>query len=122
MDDRRAELLDDVAVKIARMATAATPPMSEAEARRFGQRVADMLAEDWGGSSVYIPKDLARRFRRRDASIYAEYTGANIDDLARKYGLTPQRIYAIIKAERRRRASRQLSLIPDFMGRHATIS
>lgn len=104
------ELLDDVADKVARMAQAATPPMSEAEARDFGRRVADMLAEDWGGCSVYVPKDLARRFRRRDTSILRNFTGANIEELARRYGLTPQRIYAIIKAERRRRANRQCLL------------
>lgn len=104
------ELLNDVADKVARMAQAATPPMNEAEAKNFGRRVADMLAEDWGGSSVYVPKDLARRFRRRDTSILQSFTGSNIEELARRYGLTPQRIYAIIKAERRRRAGRQCLL------------
>ena len=67
-----------------------------------------MLAEDWGGSSIYIPKNLAARFRKRDTTLYREFTGNNIAELAQKYGLTQQRVYAILKAERARRGSGQL--------------
>ena len=72
------------------------------------RRVADMLPEDWGGSSVYIPKNLAARLRKRDATLYREFTGNNVAELAQKYGLTQQRVYAILKAERTRRGSGQL--------------
>ena len=85
MAERYAELLDDVAAKVARMARCGLPPMEEEAARDFGRRVADMLAEDWGGSSVYIPKNLASRFRRRDALLYREFTGHNVQELAQKY-------------------------------------
>ena len=115
MAERYAELLDDVAAKVARMARCGLPPMEEEAARDFGRRVADMLAEDWGGSSVYIPKNLASRFRRRDALLYREFTGQNVQELAQKYGLTQQRVYAIIKAERTRRAHAQRSL-PGLSG------
>ena len=97
-----AELLDGVAARVAGMARSGLPAVNDEEAREFGRRVADMLAEDWGGSSVYIPKNLAARFRKRDA------TGNNIAELAQKYGLTQQRVYAILKAERARRGSGQL--------------
>lgn len=115
MAERYAELLDDVAAKVARMARCRLPPMDEAQARDFGRRVADMLAEDWGGSNIYIPKNLASRFRRRDARLYREFTGDNIQELAHRYGLTQQRVYAIIKAERTRRSHAQLSL-PGLSG------
>ncbi len=106
MADRYAELLDDVASKVASMARC-LPAISDTDAGDFGRRVADMLAEDWGGSSIYIPKNLASRFRNRDARLYLEYNGNNISELARKYGITQQRVYAIIKAERARRTRRQ---------------
>lgn len=115
MTERYAELLDDVAAKVATMARCGVPPMEEEAARDFGRRVADMLAEDWGGSNIYIPKNLASRFRRRDALLYREFTGQNVQELAQKYGLTQQRVYAIIKAERTRRAHAQLSL-PGLSG------
>ena len=107
MAEMYAELLDGVAVRVAGMARSGLPAVGEEEAREFGRRVADMLAEDWGGSSVYIPKNLAR-FRKRDAKLYREFTGNNIAELAQKYGLTQQRVYAILKAERARRGSGQL--------------
>ena len=110
MAERYSELLDDVAAKVASMARHGLPAVSDADAGEFGRRVADMLAEDWGGSSVYIPKNLASRFRRRDACLYREYTGDNINDLARRYGITPQRVYAVIKAERARRTRCQMAL------------
>lgn len=94
-----AELLDDVASKVANMARC-VPAVEETEARELGRRVADMLAEDWGGSNIYIPKNLASRFRRRDAELYRGFTGHNVQELAQKYGLTQQRVYSIIKAER----------------------
>lgn len=109
MAERYAELLDDVAARVADMARFTHPPMEAEAARTFGRRVADMLADEWGGSSVYIPKNLASRFRRRDAELYRAFTGHNIEELARKYGLTQQRVYSIIKAERARRARSQLT-------------
>ena len=112
--ERYAELLDDIAAKVARMARG-LPPMNEPQAHDFGRRVADMLAEDWGGSNIYIPKNLASRFRRRDAELYRGFTGHNVQELAQKYGLTQQRVYSIIKAERARRARSQLSL-PGLSG------
>ena len=87
-----AELLDGVAARVADMARSGLPAVSEEEACEFGRRVADMLAEDWGGSSVYIPKNLAARFRKRDATLYREFTGNNIAELAQKYGTTPSRL------------------------------
>lgn len=69
-----AELLDDVASKVANMARC-VPAVEETEARELGRRVADMLAEDWGGSNIYIPKNLASRFRRRDAELYRALPG-----------------------------------------------
>lgn len=110
MAERYAELLDDVAAKVAGMARCGCPLMTEADAKDFGRRVADMLAEDWGGSSVYIPKNLASRFRHRDSQLYREFNGRNVVELAARYGLTQQRVYAILKAERARRGSGQLSL------------
>lgn len=115
MAERYAELLDDVAAKVADMARCAHPPMEAEAARAFGRRVADMLADEWGGTNIYIPKNLASRFRRRDEELYRAFTGDNVLELAQRYGLTQQRVYAIIKAERTRRAHMQLSL-PGLTG------
>lgn len=75
MAEMYAELLDGVAARVAGMARSGLPAVNDEEAREFGRRVADMLAEDWGGSSIYIPKNLAARFRKRDATLYRDSPG-----------------------------------------------
>ncbi len=107
--DRHLELLEDVQAKVAAMAMAEF----SADERRgsfFGRRVADMLADEWGGQSIYMPKDVARRCLKRNIRLFDEFNGSNVAELARKYGLSEQRVYAVIKAERARRRSRQLTL------------
>lgn len=115
----RTEMLDDIAAKVSAMFLS-TPPVGranpkemEALAAEFGRRVADMLTDDWGGTSVYIPKDKVRRLRKRNARIYAEFTGFNVAELARKYGISEQRVYILIKEERRRRRTGQ-QLLPGL--------
>lgn len=109
------EMLDDIAAKVSAMFLAMPPavPSTRQEAQtvaaEFGRRVADMLAEDWGGTSVYIPKDELRRLRKRNSRIYNEFNGGNVADIARKYGISEQRVYVVLKEERqRRRTSQQL--------------
>ncbi len=104
------ELLADVATKVADMYDAALADPSPPSGAAFGERVANMLAEDWGGINIYIPKGKNRRLRQRNAQLWAEFTGDNISELARKFGLSEQRAYAIIAEERARRRLRQGTL------------
>lgn len=106
--DRSSELLTDVAHKVAEMARATPPGVAPDD---FGRRVAAMLADDWGGLSVYIPKDKVRYVLQRNAEILARFTGDNIPDLARQYGISEQRVYVILKSERERRKARRGSLL-----------
>lgn len=106
--ERSSELLDDVARKVAEMARVNPPRMAPDD---FGQRVAAMLADDWGGLSVYIPKHRVRHIVRRNRELFDAFTGKNVPDLALEYGISEQRVYAILKAERERRKPRQGSLL-----------
>ena len=54
MAEMYAELLDGVAARVAGMARSGLPAVNDEEAREFGRRVADMLAEDWGLSLIHI--------------------------------------------------------------------
>lgn len=102
--EHSSELLNDIARKVAEMARA-TPPDTCPDV--FGLRVAAMLADDWGGLSVYIPKSQSWRSRRRNKELYAAFTGDNITELARLYGLSEQHVYKLLKDERERRRVRQ---------------
>lgn len=64
------------------------------------------LIEQWGGQNIYFPRGhqtfLARRYRQ----IYQEFNGMNTPDLARKYGVSRQRVYQIIKSVRSKAAEK----------------
>ena len=73
----------------------------------LGKRVATQIAFQCGGSKVYFPFDKARR----DARIYDDFTGDNIQELRTKYHLSEQTVYQIIREERARRKHKQ-SVLP----------
>jgi Mor family transcriptional regulator len=105
-----AELLEDVADHLADLAVRALG-IPEAEARVFAQDAAAHLADLWGGQTVYVPKNQVAIIGKRNAEIYAAFTGDNISDLVTEYNLSRQAIYMIIAAERKRREPKQASLL-----------
>ena len=111
------ELLSDVAAKVGAMYRAAQEDAVPVEPEIFGQRVADMLADDWGGINVYIPKGKSDRLRRRNAHMWRDFSVKKIPlaDIARKYGLSEQRAYAVLAAERERNRQKQHSLPGMFL-------
>lgn len=100
-----AELLNDIALKIT--AKAQEHGLSVDSARLLGVETAAKLADDWGGQLVYVPKDAAQKIKVRNAQIYREFTGNNVQELAAKYGLGIHAVYRLIEGERRRRAQTQ---------------
>ena len=87
----------------------ANVPAAQIESRAggVGKRVADKLRYTWAGQLAYFPVDRVRR----DALIYDEFAGDNHSELARRYHVSVQTIYKIIKAEKDRRQYKQLSLL-----------
>lgn len=53
-----------------------------------------------GGRQIYIPRGGVLERWIRNAQIYREFTGGNVQDLSRKYRLTEVQIYAILKEQR----------------------
>jgi Mor family transcriptional regulator len=69
-------------------------------ADQAGCAVSEMLARDWGGQLVNIPKDHHYKLAARDVAIYEKFNGTNHDVLAREHGVTVRAIYKIIKRVR----------------------
>lgn len=74
----------------------------------LAEEVADMLGlvldevrQDWGGERPYIAKsgeDVRRQMSARNRAIIREFkNGERVPYLARKYGVSRQRIWTIIK-------------------------
>ena len=83
MEIRRHELLEGVHLHARQ--TLIDMGIDPELADQAGCAISEMLANDWGGQLVNIPKDHHYRVGRRDLIIYEEFTGTNHDVLARKY-------------------------------------
>jgi Mor family transcriptional regulator len=77
-------------------------------AEQAGRVIADRMSANWAGQSIYFPKGLSYRLSLRDRKLFADFNGVNHNDLAKKYGVSIQWVYKIIKAVRTEEiASRQ---------------
>lgn len=59
-----------------------------------------VLAHHFGGRMVYIPRDDKLRLALRDARIWREHNGRNVQELAERHGLTSSQIYGILREQR----------------------
>lgn len=82
--------------------------LDSSSAENVGFAIADRMMRNWGGQSIYFPKGISGRASERDYQIYSECDGRNYAELAKKYNLTLQWIYKIVKpvhAEKQQRRS-----------------
>lgn len=97
--ERGKEILNTVTSIIDQEATKGTPGL--------GKRVADIIADQFGGQQIYLPFDR----ERRDARIFAEYRGDNIHAIASKYRVSTNQVYKIVQRELAKRRQKQ-TLLP----------
>lgn len=85
--------------------------LSNEKAHHFAIAIAQSVAVNWGGLSVYIPRNLASMVNERDVKVWQDFNGRNHTELARKYGLSTQWIYKIVNKMRQLETKRtQVSL------------
>lgn len=94
------ELLSDLSERISTSLVQAG--VSNDLADRLGEEIAMDMATHWGGQLIYFPKGTFVRLSRRDRDIYSQFTGNNHKELSRKFNVSEQHIYRIVKAMRRR--------------------
>ncbi|MDR1710009.1 MAG: DNA-binding protein [Candidatus Accumulibacter sp.] len=93
------ELLTDLAAQCARVLKEIGLVEGEI-ADQAGYEVARAMAEHWGGQNIYFPKALSFKCSRMYLKIYSDFTGNNHMELARRYGMSMQWIYRIVKTMR----------------------
>lgn len=86
--------------------------VSQEAATEASEELAFQIHRRWAGITFAFPTrdDLARS--RLKKHLIAEYTGGNADDLVRKYGVTEDFIYAVLREHRREKSANQPSF--DF--------
>ena len=88
--------------------------MPENDAEIVASKVRLEIHHNWGGQQVYIKKNDAYVLSQRDMKIFNECKGYNHDQLAKKYNLTKQYIYMIVKIVTKAEvAKRQDDLFPE---------
>jgi Mor family transcriptional regulator len=106
------ELLVDLAENVAQGLIELLKVDSEV-AEHAGREIANRMAAHWGGQNIYFPMGLTYKLSQRDHQIFEEFNGQNHSELARKYGVSLQWIYKIVKAVRQEEiAKRQGALFP----------
>lgn len=86
-------------------------------ADQVSREVVQRMATHWGGQNIYFPMGLSVRLSERDHQLFSEFNGANHSDLARKYGVSLQWVYKIVKQVRAEQLrAKQGSLFGDEGG------
>lgn len=90
-----AELVDVLACELVRGGMESD--LAKAQARKL----ALVQAHYMGGRAYYIPTGDHLKAALRDRAIWDEFNGRNIDQLARKHGLSVPQTYAVVAHQRR---------------------
>ena len=61
---------------------------------------------NWGGQNVYFPMGMVWKVSQRDREIFLEFDGRNHHELARKFGVSLQWIYSVVKRVRKEELDR----------------
>lgn len=88
------ELVDVLACELVRGGM--VPDLAKAQARKL----ALVQAHYMGGRAYYIPTGDHLKAALRDRAIWDEFNGRNIDQLARKHGLSVPQTYAVVAEQR----------------------
>lgn len=95
-DERVPELVADMEDQTAACLTRELK-IERRRAAEIAKKVVRHITDNWGGQLIYIPKNLLGHVSERDMKIYQEFNGKNHGQLSKKYNLTEQHIYRIVK-------------------------
>lgn len=100
------ELLVDLAEQCS-LALKESAGLDKDKADQVGREIAERMASHWGGQNIYFPMGLSYKLSQRDRQIFDDFTGANHSELARKYGVSLQWIYKVVKTVRQEEMARR---------------
>lgn len=106
------DLLSDLASHI--VAIAKEFGLNDDLAENIGMMTAMKISHSWGGLVIYIPKATKLFVCEREKQIYNDFNGVNHAYLAKKYELSLQCIYRIVKRVQKEEVNkRQIQMFPE---------
>lgn len=100
------DLLFDLAKRVQNMLVKKVG-LEDALAQHIGFEISRELAENWGGQQIYVPQWLCMMRHSRDEEIWREFNGHNHAALAKKYRISLQWVYSIVKRMRAQELDRR---------------
>lgn len=94
-EERRAELLISIIAHVSR--SLETVGISKEESYDIAVKLSDDLRKDFGGELFYMPKGQDYDTIIKHHKIFQEFNGTNHDELSRRYGVSVQQIYRVLK-------------------------
>ncbi|MDX5630371.1 MULTISPECIES: Mor transcription activator family protein [unclassified Brenneria] len=82
-------------------------------ADQIGEAVANRMMQVWGGQNVYFPMGMAWKVSQRDLEIFHKFNGRNHHELARKFGVSLQWVYSVVKRVRKEELDRMQGKLFD---------
>jgi len=70
--------------------------IEDGAATKAAMQCAEAIRGELGGTSLYIPKGASVELSHRDWELYAQFTGDNVDGLARSFDLSVVRVRQIL--------------------------
>lgn len=107
---RYPEFLAAIAMEVTKELIAAG--MGEDAAIDIGLRCAERTRRSFGGEHVYITKGSCFTRANRDKKILNDFDGTNRLQICREHGISEQRFYQILAAERARGKSKDHGIKP----------
>lgn len=101
MSEMVTEWLDEISIED-------IPQNYQPLAKAIGIKALMLLAQEVGGTTLYVPKAESLVQEVRDRKIRAEFNGSNYRELARKYNLSESWVRRIVREEASREG--QMSL------------
>lgn len=80
-------------------------------AEAFGAELAQAMATEWGGQSIYFPTGLIYKVASLHQAVWDAFNGTNHNDLVRQFKLSRVWVYKIVQ---RMRAADQAKRQPDM--------
>lgn len=93
------EVLVDLSAKAAALAKQLFD-VSDDVAEAFGSELAQMMAVEWGGQSIYFATGLFYQVAKMHQEIYDAFNGHNHNELVKRFGVSRVWIYKVVERMR----------------------
>lgn len=87
--------------------TSGAVKLDEEKAIKLAKRLVARQAHHMGGRQFYLPRDERLRKAMRDIELWNRWNGRNVAELQRRFELTAQQVYAIIREQRQMERDRR---------------